>query len=76
MNAANQHKVLAILQAIIVDETGTEATSWQEIVKVVGAEIKVKNWLDVRGIIQYMLNNKMIARVNNVHVEAYYKLPA
>lgn len=70
MKAADQHKVLHILQETIT----TEPVAWQAIIEAVSKDMKVKNWLDVRGVLQYMLDQKMIARVQSVMVEEYYKL--
>lgn len=38
------------------------------------AAIPIKNWRTVRGVLQFMLNEKMVARTNNLHHEIYYKL--
>jgi Fe2+ or Zn2+ uptake regulation protein len=70
MKTTDQHKVLHILQETIT----TEPVAWQVIVEAVKKQITIKNWLDVRGVLQYMLDQKMIARVNSVTFEEYYKL--
>lgn len=70
MKATDQHKVLAILDKTIPAEGSVE---WKDIVAAVGAEVKVKNWLDVRGILQYMMSQKTVVRLPSVHTEAYSK---
>jgi hypothetical protein len=34
--------------------------------------MKIKNWLKVRGVLQYMINNNMISRTSDLHVEEYF----
>ena len=49
--------------------------SWKELsAAVTAAAIPIKNWRTVRGVLQFMLNEKMVARTNNLHHEIYYKL--
>jgi hypothetical protein len=33
--------------------------------------MKIKNWLKVRGVLQYMINNNMLSRTSDLHVEEY-----
>ena len=35
------------------------------------SNMKIKNWLKVRGVLQYMINNNMISRTSDLHVEEY-----
>lgn len=45
---------------------------WDDIIQSVEqAKIPVKNWMDVRGVLQWMINTKMIVRIKNVHKEQY-----
>ena len=45
---------------------------WSDIVQSVNdAKISIKNWMVVRGILQWMLDEKMIVRVDDVHKEQY-----
>jgi hypothetical protein len=67
ISANKQHQVLAILTKTIT----AEPTPWKKIVEAVSAEMTIKNWLDVRGVLQYMINNNMVKRVASVHVEDY-----
>jgi hypothetical protein len=71
MKAADQHRVLEILDKVIPVEGNIE---WKSIVKSVSAEMKITNWMDVRGILQYMISNKIIKRHPDVTIEAYTKL--
>lgn len=45
---------------------------WDDIINSVNqAKIPVKNWMDVRGVLQWMINQKMVVRIKNVHIEQY-----
>jgi len=45
---------------------------WDDIVNSVNqAKIPVKNWLVVRGVLQWMINEKMVVRIKNIHQEQY-----
>ena len=45
---------------------------WSDIVQSVNdAKITIKNWMTVRGVLQWMLDEKMIVRVNSVQKEQY-----
>jgi len=45
---------------------------WANIVQSVEeAKIPVKDWLVVRGVLQWMINNKMVVRIKNIHQEQY-----
>jgi hypothetical protein len=47
-------------------------SDWDDIVNSVNqAKIPVKNWLVVRGVLQWMINEKMVVRIKNVHEEIY-----
>lgn len=72
MTPAKQRQCLAILTKTIT----AVPVDWSDIVKAVEAEMTIKNWLHVRGVLQYMLNQKQIARVDDVFTERYYKVTA
>lgn len=72
MNLKNQNKCLVILRNTILDEP----THWQTIMNAVSKEMVIKNWLDVRGVLQWMLNQGEIRRINDVHTERYIKVGA
>ena len=45
---------------------------WADIVESVKqAKIPVKNWLVVCGVLQWMINEKMVVRIKNIHQEQY-----
>jgi hypothetical protein len=46
--------------------------SWKQIVSEINnSGMKMTNWLKVRGVLQYMIKNKMVARTSDIHVEEY-----
>ena len=48
---------------------------WSDIVESVkSAKIPIKNWLVVRGVLQWMINEQMVVRINNIHKEQYQSL--
>jgi hypothetical protein len=55
MNAQDQNKVLEIIGRV-VPEVGT--VSWRSIIAAVCSEATVTNAMDVRGVLQYMLNKR------------------
>lgn len=67
MKAADQHKCLAILKTIITDSP----KHWQEISTAVGEQMKIKDWRDVREILEYMKKQKMIEKFPTVHAECF-----
>lgn len=50
MNTANQQKCLSILTATIT----AQPVDWQVIVKAVEEQMAIKNWLKVRGVLQWV----------------------
>jgi hypothetical protein len=38
---------------------------------VTDAKISVKNWMDVRGVLQFMINEKIVVRIKDVNKEQY-----
>lgn len=71
MKIADQNKVLEILSNIIPAEGQIE---WKDIMEAVSKEVTVKNWLKVRGVLQYLINTKCVCRTPSVHIEAYTKV--
>lgn len=69
MSPTNQHKVLAILTETITDRP----TDWSDIMTAVSARMKIRNWLAVRGVLQYMINQGSVRRTGSVHVETYVR---
>lgn len=68
MNAADQQKCLTILTATIT----AQPVDWKVIVTAVEAQMVIKNWLKVRGVLQWMINQGQVKRFASVHVEEYY----
>ena len=61
-------KILIAIQSAFKDGL----SDWDDIVNSVNqAKIPVKNWLVVRGVLQWMINEKMVVRIKNVHEEIY-----
>ena len=46
--------------------------AWSDIVQSVeDAKIPVKNWMHVRGVMQWMISEKIIVRIKDIHTEQY-----
>jgi len=61
-------KILIAIQSAFKDGM----CEWADIVESVEqAKIPVKNWLVVRGVLQWMINEKMVVRTKNIHQEKY-----
>lgn len=67
MHRKLQHQCLAILRHTI----GAEPVSWADIVKAVSVEMTIRNWMDVRDVLQYALERGEIERLPSVQVEQY-----
>ncbi|ERJ36193.1 hypothetical protein L810_0726 [Burkholderia sp. AU4i] len=37
-------------------------------------KMSIRNWLDVRGVLQWGINNGRFKRIPDVHVEAYQRV--
>lgn len=68
MNASQQEQCLNILKKVITP-AGIE---WQGIVKAVSAEMVIKNWLEVRGVLQGMRDRGEVTKKPDIFVELYY----
>jgi hypothetical protein len=65
---SKNEKILKAIQTAL----SNGSCEWSDIVKSVNdAKITIKNWMTVRGVLQWMIDNNMITRVNNVHKEQY-----
>jgi hypothetical protein len=61
-------KILVAIQSAFKDGM----CDWNDIIQSVNqAKIPVKNWLVVRGVLQWMINEKMVVRIKNIHQEQY-----
>lgn len=64
MKAADKQKVLAALFTTI--KASATPVCWTELMTAVNATgVKVKNWLEVRNILQWLMDEKVIARCND-----------
>ena len=69
-----QNVAVDVIEAFVADENA-ETLSWDKImnsVKESGA--KVKNWLTIRGVLQYFMDENIIKRTENLSVEEYAKV--
>tara|TARA_R110000851_G_C13102760_1_gene569299 strand:- start:63312 stop:63521 length:210 start_codon:yes stop_codon:yes gene_type:complete len=66
----------SIVRAILLDviSNDSEAVMWNDIVIAVSAKMNIKNWLDVRSVLQELLDEELIERTPSVYVEEYVKL--
>ena len=39
----------------------------------VKSEVQIKNWLDVRGVLQFLIDQKVVMRIDRADVEQYVK---
>ncbi len=62
-------KIYEVLQRTI--HSCVEPTDWSVIMDAVKKELTIKNWMEVRGVLQFMLNQGMIERCGGVHREEY-----
>ncbi|CAM2163448.1 hypothetical protein WL94_23250 [Burkholderia cepacia] len=70
MKVREQHQCLAILDATI----GESPVKWAAIRDAVREQMTIENWLDVRGVLQWAINDGRFVRVRDVHVEAYQRV--
>ena len=68
------HKRNVQIDSIITKTMASkEQTSWAEIMEAVSAEMKIKNWMEVRGILQFQITEGEIKRTDCIKTEAYIK---
>ena len=49
--------------------------NWDDVVeRVKAAKVAPKNWMSIRGILQYHIYNKIIERVPDIHREKYRRI--
>ena len=66
------HKVAEVFEKLMKDN---DKFFWEDVVAAVEKDkIKVKNWLKVRGVMQYFINIGRIVRTKDVMVEEYIVL--
>lgn len=69
-NKAHRTRVAEIIMSLAQEDGGV---LWEDIVKSVRAEFTVTNWLRIREVMQFLLNNKLISRTDNIHEERFTK---
>ena len=70
MKKFNDNGVYDILVNVITEQ----GTTWQEITAAVKKEYSIKNWLKVRGVLQFYINENKIERTDDMFSETYIKL--
>lgn len=65
-----QKRIFDLLSEVIT----SEPTDWDDIVSKVKEQLVIKNWMVVRGVLQFMMDAKLVARTKNIHEEKYVKL--
>jgi len=71
LTKAAQQKVREILLRVITDK----ATSWWTIREAVAFQMTIKNWLDVRAVLQRLIDEQLVRRTNTIRREEYIKEP-
>ena len=59
---------------LVLDKTceGKKKVSWEQIVKAVNESgMVIKNWMKVRNVLQWFINNGRLSRTSDVRVEEY-----
>lgn len=67
-----QQKVREILLRVITDKP----TSWATIREAVAFQMTIRNWLDVRAVLQRLIvDEELVRRTNTIRREEYIKEP-
>jgi len=69
LTLTKQTQVLTILHKSI---TATPV-DWEALMSAVKSEVQIKNWLDVRGVLQFLIDQKVVMRIDRADVEQYVK---
>ena len=69
MKQADEFKTMQAIHTLAASRD--DYVTWQEIMEAVSAVVPVKNWMPVRGVLQFLLNQGALVRDPNVHVERY-----
>jgi hypothetical protein len=68
-------KQAAVLKVLLKTVVAGKETSWTAIMAAVVADgIEIKNWMDVRGVLQWTINKKVIARTPGTMTENYVRI--
>jgi hypothetical protein len=72
-----QKAMEAMIEVLVEGKTGQTGLEWGFIVDTINKRCtgkhKVKNWMSIRGVVQYYINNGTIRRTNNIRTEVYVK---
>tara|TARA_R100001463_G_scaffold124249_1_gene181174 strand:+ start:247 stop:489 length:243 start_codon:yes stop_codon:yes gene_type:complete len=73
MTKAQQTAYTAILDFIDGQESELQpkTLAWKTIVATVRAKHRVKNWMTIRGVLQFFKNEGLLNRTSDLHVEEY-----
>jgi hypothetical protein len=56
----------------LVEESKGKFLTWSQFVAAINKSgMQITNWLKVRGVLQFMINENMIERRQDIHVEEY-----
>jgi hypothetical protein len=61
------------MRELLLETISKDGTEWNDIVKVIEQNTKIKNFLKVRSVIQELKNEDLIYRTANLHKEIYVK---
>jgi hypothetical protein len=73
MTKAQQTTYTVILDFIDGRESALKpkTIAWETIVATVRAKHRIKNWMPIRGVLQFFKNEGLINRTSDLHVEEY-----
>lgn len=56
----------------LVENNKGKNVSWKQMVAAVNQSgMKIANWMSVRNVLQFMINEKMVKRTADIHVEEF-----
>lgn len=65
------NNIFTVLSKLAEDNKGKKV-AWSQMVQAVNQSgMKIQNWLTVRNVLQFMINEGMVKRTSDVHVEEY-----
>ena len=63
------------IDSIITDTCSKkEITLWSDIVEAISSQMDINNWMEVRGVLQFQIDEGEIAKTSNIFEEEYIKL--
>ena len=71
MSLSREEIIYEAIDATVQDN----GAKWEEIVEaIISTGLEIKNWMEVRGVLQYLLDEGEIARTDSVFKEIYYRI--